>query len=47
MNNQIEKVIHEFDYNLWAIAEALADEREDAAKRIDELEEEIKNHECN
>lgn len=46
LTRDIEQVIKEFDYNLYAVAEALADLREESEKKISELQEEINNHEC-
>ena len=42
----IEKKIKEFDYNCWNLAEALLNCEEEMQKKIDDLTEEIRIHEC-
>ncbi len=46
LTREIEAIIKEFDYNLWNVAEALQDCRDDAEKGIAELEKEIADHKC-
>ena len=45
-NSQIKKLIEEFDYHLFNLAEAYLDLKEESENKIFQLEEEIKKHDC-
>lgn len=43
----VEKKLKDFDYNCWSLAEALLDCEEELNKKIEGLEKEIQDHNCN